>query len=188
MTIATDSGVVLPRPCRLANKRMQQTARLGFKRKAIAVMRLITSVTRPASLSWTGSTPQLMRRAVRLRTAADRGRSPLLIRILTVAMIVVVGAECDSPMAPEARAPDFAGIVLAVNAGSSTHLLVQRESGEAVVWIVDETRFYNKAPGGRVQSTDLQAIAIGDSAEVWTTGVELRSLPPQYYATQLVAW
>jgi hypothetical protein len=51
------------------NKRMQQAARV-FWRKAIAVMSLVTLANRPASVSWRGSAPQLMRRVVRrlLRT------------------------------------------------------------------------------------------------------------------------
>jgi hypothetical protein len=43
---------------------MQQTARLGFERKAIAVMSLVRFVKRSASRSWGVVTLQLMRRAV----------------------------------------------------------------------------------------------------------------------------
>ena len=55
-----------------ANKRMQLTARLGFKRKAIAVMRLVRLVPRPASRSWGGIMPQLMRRVVRLHVRGHK--------------------------------------------------------------------------------------------------------------------
>jgi hypothetical protein len=51
----------------LPNKRMQQTARLGFKRKVIAVRKLERFVIRSASRRWGGTTPQLMRRVVRQR-------------------------------------------------------------------------------------------------------------------------
>jgi hypothetical protein len=53
----------------LPNKRMQQTARRGFKRKAVAVMSLVRFASRSASRSWGGITPQLMRKAVRRRPA-----------------------------------------------------------------------------------------------------------------------
>ncbi len=55
------------------NKRMQQTAWLGSKRKVIAVMNLARLVKRSASRNWGGSTPPLMRRAVRRLGTSDVG-------------------------------------------------------------------------------------------------------------------
>jgi hypothetical protein len=46
---------------------MQQTVRLGFRRKDIAVMKLVAFVKRSASIGWGVITPQLMYRANRRR-------------------------------------------------------------------------------------------------------------------------
>jgi hypothetical protein len=119
-------------------------------------------------------TPQLMRRAVSLRTAA-------LMSIFAVA--------CGSPTSPEDRAPDIVGTVLHLTTERPPALLVDRSVGDtALVRIWVDTQFYSRMPDGRLLSSDLLATAVGDSLEVWTTGAEFRSLPPQYDATQVVVW
>jgi hypothetical protein len=117
-------------------------------------------------------TPQLMGRAVRRRTA-------VLVSLFAVA--------CGSPTAPEDREPDFVGTVLDLTMERSAHLLGHRAAGDTgVVRITADTRFYRRTRSGRLLSTDLQAMAVGSSVEVWTTGAEYRSLPPQYDGTQVV--
>ena len=135
-------------------------------------MNMATSASRPASRHWGVVTPQLMRRAVRLRTA-------VLMSVFAIA--------CGPATAPEDRAPDFVGTVLHLTTGRSPSLLVDREVGDtALVRIWAGTRFYRSTDNGRLLATDVEAAAVGDSLEVWTTGVEYRSLPPQYDATQVV--
>jgi hypothetical protein len=57
------------------NKRIQQTARIGFKRKVVAVVKLAMFVKRSVYVAWVGSTPQLMGRSVR-RTPRESDEMP----------------------------------------------------------------------------------------------------------------
>ena len=91
---------------------------------------------------------------------------------------------------PESGPPDFSGVVLALRSSSGAsqfHLLVERSSGDsAVVRIGGGTRLFATTSGGELEKTDAGELVAGMPVDVWTTGVEFRSLPPQYAGTQIV--
>lgn len=51
--------------------------------------------------------------------------------------------------------------------------------------ILDTTIFFTRHEGTLREAT-AAALEVGATVQVWTTDVELRSLPPQYYATQVI--
>jgi hypothetical protein len=55
------------------------------------------------------------------------------------------------------------------------------------VHVSGATRFYRQAGNGELEPIDFYSLTPGTSVDVWTTGVELRSLPPQYGGRQVVA-
>ncbi len=89
---------------------------------------------------------------------------------------------------PAEGPPDFSGIVLEVRDQVSSFLMERTVRGRAVVHVSQTTRVYSRLSDGSLQLVGPMTVANGDSVEVWTTGVELRSLPPQYYGIQLVVW
>jgi hypothetical protein len=66
-------------------------------------------------------------------------------------------------------------------------LYVTRTDGDAIVYLPSEARVYRRGLGGIHLPVGLDVLTPGIHVEVWTTGVELRSLPPQYTARQIVA-
>jgi hypothetical protein len=115
---------------------MQQTALAFSKRKAIAVMRLASSVKRSATVGSQVVTPQLMRRAVRRRCATKlaNGVETLLgAGLVTAAAVLAVACEglseinCTQSIEPaivvevrhaETGAPAAADVAGAVRDGS----------------------------------------------------------------------
>jgi hypothetical protein len=108
-----------------------------------------------------------------------------------MAALALVTAACNASTALENPDPDFDGVILALLPPSGAwelNLRIERSSGDtAIVWIARDTRVY-LAPDGKLQSTEPDRLARGMSVDVWTTGVEYRSLPPQYRGTKLVAY
>lgn len=58
------------------------------------------------------------------------------------------------------------------------HLREMNEGPVAAVFVREGSRAANEVSPS--------ALEVGDRVEVWTTGVEMRSDPPQYLATQIV--
>jgi hypothetical protein len=137
---------------------------------------------------------QLLRRVV---TRCPRFIQPT-VHIWTLKILVLylggrLCVACGEASGPEDRPADFSGIILALREqAASEHVLetvVERSVGDtAIVRVTQTTRIYARLADGGLQSVDRQVLAAGDSVEVWTTGVEYRSLPPQYDGRQLVVW
>lgn len=110
-------------------------------------------------------------------------------RIRGVALAALASA-CALLTSPEDGPPDFSGAVLAVEPPSGAwrfNLRIERSSGDtAIVWIGGSTGLFVAGPDGRLQDMEPDQLEVGASVDVWTTGVERRSLPPQYDGTQVV--
>ena len=115
------------------------------------------------------------------------------LKILLLCVGGHLSIACGDTSGPEDTPADFSGIILGLqDQASSEHALetvVERSVGDtAVVRVMQTTRIYARLADGGLQSVDRHDLAAGDSVEVWTTGVEYRSLPPQYDGRQLVVW
>jgi hypothetical protein len=107
-------------------------------------------------------------------------------RFLLVAAAALLA--CDAVVEPLQGPPDFAGVVQELRSGAAGQaLVVALPDGDAVVHLSGDTRFYRRASTGALRPMDVQSLTPGTRVEVWTTGVELRSLPPQYFGRQVVA-
>jgi hypothetical protein len=112
---------------------------------------------------------------------------PAHVRLVPVLVTAVLA--CGSPVEPLLPPPDFSAVVNELRVGSSTTapaLYVERTDGTAVVYLPDGTRIYQQRAGGALSTVGTDALMPGAQVDVWTTGVELRSLPPQYFARQVV--
>jgi hypothetical protein len=105
------------------------------------------------------------------------------------AVLVVTLAACGAATSPENRPPDFSGVVVGVQppSGPSELVSIARAPGDtAVVRIGSETKLLLAASVGRLESVRPEFLTRSRSVDVWTSGIEYRSLPPQYEGTQLV--
>ena len=96
---------------------------------------------------------------------------------------------CAGPVEPLPPPPDFSGVVNELRAATATSdaaLVLTRADGNAVVHLPVGTRLYQQQTGGALSRIALEALTPGAHVDVWTTGIELRSLPPQYSARQVV--
>jgi hypothetical protein len=107
-----------------------------------------------------------------------------------IAILALATAACRQSTAPERRPPDFDGVILAVLPPSGAwelNLRIERSAGDtAVVWVDQNTRLLLPTFEGKVEGARLDQLTPGTFVEVWTTGAEYRSLPPQYKGEQLV--
>ena len=104
-----------------------------------------------------------------------------IVRAIAIAVAVT---GCNWPE-PTLGKPSFRGTVLTVEAGAQPSLLMQRSVDSARVRVVANTAIYRERGVG-VHPSTLEAITPGVAVDVWTTGVELRSRPVQYFARQLI--
>jgi hypothetical protein len=110
---------------------------------------------------------------------------------LVLAVVSLLGIACGVSTGPEDRGADFSGVVLELESHTAPQydfaFRIARMGGDtAIVRIGHATRVYETAPDGGLRTTDAQALMVGDTVDVWTTGGEFRSLPPQYDGTQVV--
>jgi hypothetical protein len=109
-----------------------------------------------------------------------------LLPLLTAACLAC-GGPLVEPLAPP---PDFAGVVKDLRGHIMEvppALYVTRADGDVIVYLPSEARVYRCGFGGVQVPVALDVLTPGIHVQVWTTGVELRSLPPQYTARQIVA-
>jgi hypothetical protein len=137
----------------------------------------------------THSIPGFVRRTEIVQPTAHRWVQKILVPFVVAGLCV----GCGDVSSPEGRLSDFSGIIVEVadqpisNHQSAVH--VKRTAGDtAVVRAMRRTRIYARLAGSRLRSIGWRNLAIGDSVEVWHTGAEYRSLPPQYDGIQLVIW
>ena len=109
--------------------------------------------------------------------------------------LAAVGGCAARGTAPPAGEPDLVGTVAATAverppaAGPVTDVLVTDvvvpASGyDAGVRLhLHDARVVVRRPGGRLERASRAAVVPGAALRAWTTGVELRSLPPQWTAT-----
>lgn len=96
---------------------------------------------------------------------------------------------CGEFVAPLAPPPDLSGVVSQLYAATATSdplLLITRGSGSAYVYLPDGVRLYLQNARGGLRRVGLDALTSGAQVDVWTTGAEYRSAPPQYDARQVV--
>ncbi len=105
-------------------------------------------------------------------------------RLVLMLMAVVLAAGCGQSTAPETDAY-IRGIVTSTDGPSGAVLVKATDPaarvGSAWVRVDDRTRVERKSGVLRAE-----VLAIGEMVSVWTTGVELRSLPVQVFATRIV--
>lgn len=97
---------------------------------------------------------------------------------------------CGSAVEPLAPPPSFSGVLSEVRAGAGgppPALIIARTQGTAVVHLRDHVQLYRREPSRRLTDLELEDLTPGTTVDVWTTGIELRSLPPQYFGRQVVA-
>lgn len=107
-------------------------------------------------------------------------------------------AACQELVEPLADPPEFEGTVTHVSLdglGSISVALSKALGGATFDRAGFNFRAANEAPvaamfvregNGAAVEASIQDINVGDKVEIWTTGVEMRSDPPQYTATQIV--
>ena len=111
------------------------------------------------------------------------------VRVFLLPVLATAGLACGTLVEPLRVPPDFSGVVNELRTGTSSTgpaLVVERLDGPAVVYLPEATRIYAQGAGGALSTVATDALQPGTQVAVWTTGVELRSLPPQYFARQVV--
>ena len=112
---------------------------------------------------------------------------PVSARLLPVLASAVLA--CGSLVEPLPAPPDFSGVVSELRAGANSPgpaLVVDRPAGTAVVYLPETAHIYTRGAEGALSVVGADALSPGTQVDVWTTGIELRSLPPQYFARQVV--
>ncbi|HEX5870214.1 MAG TPA: hypothetical protein VFY65_07360 [Longimicrobium sp.] len=116
-----------------------------------------------------------------------------LLRSLLLVVTAAALAACGSGSTLPETDADFAGrladfVMGPASLDAATRVLVQREEPgteeQRIVHVEVSTDVYVMTRGQLVPASraDLQ---VGDLLQVWTTGVELRSLPAQVFATRV---
>ena len=111
------------------------------------------------------------------------------VRVCLLPALATAALACGTLVEPLPAPPDFSGVVNELRTGSSSTgpaLVVERPDGTAVVYLPETARIYLRGGGGTLSAVGADALSPGTQVDVWTTGVELRSLPPQYVARQVV--
>ena len=111
-------------------------------------------------------------------------------RCRLIAILALAAGGCRLSTAPESRPPDFDGMILAVlppSGARQLNLRIERSAGDtAIVWVDQDTRLLAATFEGKVEGARVDQLKPAMFVDVWTTGAEYRSLPPQYKGTQLV--
>jgi len=107
--------------------------------------------------------------------------------ILLMAVALASTAACG-PRPPRAAADFPAAEVLVVTPGpdgGGTILIDSEKAGRASVHIVGDTRVLVQRQG-RYERVGFDALAVGQTVDVWTTGQVAESYPVQAWATTVV--
>lgn len=119
-----------------------------------------------------------------------------LLRSLVVVVLAAAATACggSGPALPETEA-DYGGtltefVVGPAYLGAPRRVLVQRDGStnppdHKIVEVGSSTRLYLVGRSGQLSRASADDLAVGDRLLVWTTGVELRSLPGQVSATRV---
>ncbi len=118
-------------------------------------------------------------------------------RIVGAILAVVALAACRSEVTePWAPVPDIVTVsVIAVEPPSEfTRVLVgdderpELEGATSNYWLVisSATTVLVRESNGKLVQGDARDIRPGDSVHAWRTGIELRSLPPQYPVSRVI--
>lgn len=104
----------------------------------------------------------------------------------------VLSFVCGGSGLLDPSSPDLTGTVEGVTGpvGTQLSILVNGVAGSAsrrvVVHISSRRPVFVQRPSGSLRRTSWESVAVGASVQVWGTGVESRSLPPQWDALQIV--
>jgi len=160
-------------------------------------MRLASFIKRSARNRWPVITPQVMGGAVRQRPdCRSRGRGPLLLAILSVALIVPVEACGQAPTVPNAadvavtvriareKAPVPIGSLNAVGGEAAIHIFGEIKAPRDGLVLTPELRRYEEG----YQLTILPEIrgSVGLSPDRVEYQVTLGDLPPRDYRLVVV--
>ena len=103
---------------------------------------------------------------------------------------VAAAAGCAGGSAPPAGEPDLVGTVAGTAVATRpatvvvTDVRVPAAGYDAGVWLdVGGARVVVRRPGGGLEPASRAALVPGAALRAWSTGVERRSLPPQWTAT-----
>lgn len=106
--------------------------------------------------------------------------------VLLATFALVTAASCG-PRIPRAAADFPAATVLSVTPGSDggSVLVDSEKAGRALVNIAPETRVLVRRDG-RYERATFDALAVGQTVDVWTTGRVAESYPVQAWATTVL--
>lgn len=114
---------------------------------------------------------------------------------LWVALLALGTAACQATVTQPETDTEIAGVVREVRVppgvpGTTVQLLVEHPGTSApvdrsIVHVNEETTILVRDPAGQLHPGGFGDLRVGDTAHVWTTGVELRSLPRQVFATRV---
>lgn len=116
-----------------------------------------------------------------------------LLRSLILIAATAAVAACNSGSTLPETDPDLAGTLTEflpgpAILGAPTRVLVEPPAApedRAIVQVEKGTEVYLVGRGGRLIPAGVEDLAAGDHLQVWTTGVELRSLPAQVFAERV---
>lgn len=98
---------------------------------------------------------------------------------------------CGSPSETSRPTEPLVGVVVAVDSRAVGVTDARQDDSGRVVYdavgvrISAETEIFVPEPDGSLRPGTVDDLAEGDVIRFWTTGVELRSLPPQVFATRI---
>lgn len=116
------------------------------------------------------------------------------IRSLLVAFLAIAAVGCTSgPSIPDSDAHISGTLTEFLEAPArpaTARMIVQRQDlpspdGRAIVHVESGTDIYLRQPDGALRPANVGDLATGDLLQVWTTGIELRSYPPQVFAVRI---
>lgn len=117
-------------------------------------------------------------------------------RQLVCALLAVVASACSENLRPEDAS--FTGRVSVTTEVTKNQTVVALDSIEAAspaftvraeaarIFVGHETKIFAEDAGGRRTPISASSVAPGSVAIVWTTGAEMRTLPPTYEARAIV--
>jgi hypothetical protein len=110
----------------------------------------------------------------------------MMRRLVLMLMVAVLAIGCDQMTAPESETEPYIRGTVTQTDGPSGAVLVQATDPAArvdVAWVRVDERTGVERQNGVLRAA---ALAPGQRISVWTTGVELRSLPVQVFAERIV--
>jgi hypothetical protein len=109
------------------------------------------------------------------------------LKIFSAAIVALVLAACTS--SPTETLPPFDATITSVARNANdVSLIVSTDEGEntRLLHVSSATEILSELAGGKLEKVTSDNLVAGAHIRAVTTDVELRSLPPQYTAVQIV--